>query len=490
MAGRFLDYIAQGTYASRPAAAGMPALVVTGAGAVYYAYDTGVFSFFNEDTVAWDELDISVLTGLYSDLSDVDWTTPAADGQVMIYDFGTLTWIPGDFPAIPTTEQIQDLVAAMMVNGTGINTSYNDGTGEITITCTLSQYTDEMVRDVIGAALVQGTGITITVNDGADTITIACTITQYTDGMADARVALATLAGLDDVNTAGLANGDSFKWDAGTSKFIVYTPAGVGGINTLSDVDTATDPPVVGEILEWNGTNWVPGAKRLIWSPDVPVLADFTTLLNGAGIGAPSIAAAPYNPGILSTHPRQTGSGHISNFVGKTNPYGSGSFRVEARLSLANTTNNNYPHTGIAVMVNATGKNFCITNYFDLGSYFNLQTMVHATQVSTVTGVTGVDSGIPGMASGSTYRNLAATDIWLAIDYDTVSGLLESYWSIDGLHWYCWGTYSTASFGTYPDRIGFYHKSVLCDAGNEKIYCSHFHVTDNLSELRGLHRLT
>lgn len=31
-----------------------------------------------------------------------------------------------------------------------------------------------------------------------------------------------------------------------------------GSVDTHSDVDTTTTPPNVGEVLEWNGTNWVP----------------------------------------------------------------------------------------------------------------------------------------------------------------------------------------------------------------------------------------
>lgn len=31
-----------------------------------------------------------------------------------------------------------------------------------------------------------------------------------------------------------------------------------GSVNVLSDVDTVTTPPVAGQVLKWNGTNWVP----------------------------------------------------------------------------------------------------------------------------------------------------------------------------------------------------------------------------------------
>jgi len=65
---------------------------------------------------------------------------------------------------------------------------------------TPGSYTDEEARDAVAAALIEGVGIDIVYNDGADTITISCTITQYTDGMADVRAAAAivTHEGLAD----------------------------------------------------------------------------------------------------------------------------------------------------------------------------------------------------------------------------------------------------------------------------------------------------
>lgn len=43
-----------------------------------------------------------------------------------------------------------------------------------------------------------------------------------------------------------------------TIQTTAYT-GNVGSINTLSDVDTTTTPPTVGQVLKWNGNNWVPG---------------------------------------------------------------------------------------------------------------------------------------------------------------------------------------------------------------------------------------
>ena len=116
---------------------------------------------------------------------------------------------------------------------------------------------------------------------------------------------------LSDVNTTSVpADGQALLWNAATSNWIPGTVSGGGGggaaattfvaltdtpanyasanskfvkvnsaatglefvagiqssdlsaisINSLSDVDTATAAPSVGQVLKWNGTNWVPAA--------------------------------------------------------------------------------------------------------------------------------------------------------------------------------------------------------------------------------------
>jgi hypothetical protein len=78
------------------------------------------------------------------------------------------------------TETVQDMVAAMLTEGTGIDLTYNDTSGALTIAATGGGgggLDAESVRDTIGTAMV-GTGlITVTVSDGADTITVSTTAT-------------------------------------------------------------------------------------------------------------------------------------------------------------------------------------------------------------------------------------------------------------------------------------------------------------------------
>ena len=63
--------------------------------------------------------------------------------------------------------------------------------------------------------------------------------------------------GLTDTPTCytGFANYFVTVNSVGTALSFSQTP---GSVNVLSDVDTVTTPPVAGQVLKWNGTNWVP----------------------------------------------------------------------------------------------------------------------------------------------------------------------------------------------------------------------------------------
>ena len=51
------------------------------------------------------------------------------------------------------------------------------------------------------------------------------------------------------------------KKDAGAGEVIVtLRDIATSSISDLNDVDTTTTPPINGQVLKWNGTNWVPGS--------------------------------------------------------------------------------------------------------------------------------------------------------------------------------------------------------------------------------------
>ena len=58
-------------------------------------------------------------------------------------------------------------------------------------------------------------------------------------------------------------SGGEIIFPDGTIQATAYT-GNVGSINLLVDVDTVSTPPVVGQVLKWNGTNWVPAADATV----------------------------------------------------------------------------------------------------------------------------------------------------------------------------------------------------------------------------------
>lgn len=96
-----------------------------------------------------------------------------------------------------TAERVDDQVAILIQNGTGISWVYSDVGGTLTPTVSLSAFTttnlaegsnlyftNERVDDRVAALIQNGTGITWTYDDTANTLTGNVSITQYTDEMA------------------------------------------------------------------------------------------------------------------------------------------------------------------------------------------------------------------------------------------------------------------------------------------------------------------
>lgn len=106
------------------------------------------------------------------------------------------------------TEAVQDIVGAMVRQGSNVTLSYDDSAGTLTIGSSGGGTTDaEVVRDTIGAALRNGAGITITVDDAGDTITIGSTAMQV--------VAFGTTA--STARPSGLPNGAVYWVGTGTT---------------------------------------------------------------------------------------------------------------------------------------------------------------------------------------------------------------------------------------------------------------------------------
>jgi len=109
--------------------------------------------------------------------------------------------------------------------------------------------------------LVAGSGMTITTSASTDTVTLTSsgggasgnifsTISTDTGAnvVADASTDTLTIAGGVNIQSVG---------DAALDKITLDMTA--FSIDFLSDVDTATTAPTAGQVLKWNGSNWVPG---------------------------------------------------------------------------------------------------------------------------------------------------------------------------------------------------------------------------------------
>lgn len=101
-----------------------------------------------------------------------------------------------------TDERVDDRVAVLIQNGTGITWSYNDGANTLTPTVTITQYTDEMAQDAVGNALVDSGRIDFIYNDAANTIIADIVAGSISSTYVDSSIALSATT----ITVAGTAN--------------------------------------------------------------------------------------------------------------------------------------------------------------------------------------------------------------------------------------------------------------------------------------------
>lgn len=113
--------------------------------------------------------------------------------------------------------------------------------------------------------LVAGSGITITTNASTDTITISGQATQNAfSSVSVAGQASVVADTTGDTLTLAAGTGITLTTDSTTDTVTINASTPVTSIDQLSDVDTTTTSPLVGQVLKWFGTSWRPATDATV----------------------------------------------------------------------------------------------------------------------------------------------------------------------------------------------------------------------------------
>lgn len=125
----------------------------------------------------------------------------------------------------------------------------------------------------------------------------------------DAQLAYSDLSGTPTLGTAAAADTTDFATAAqGTTADSAVQPT--DSINALADVDTITSAPTTGQVLEWDGSNWVPatpaagGVTSIIAGTGISVdqaTGDVTITATGGGGGGVGVATRTSDSGTASS---------------------------------------------------------------------------------------------------------------------------------------------------------------------------------------------
>ncbi|MAH50507.1 hypothetical protein CMI37_32090 [Candidatus Pacearchaeota archaeon] len=114
--------------------------------------------------------------------------TAPTDGQVLAFNSTTNLWEPTTGGGALTTEEVEDIVGAMVTGNTetNITVTYEDGDGTLDFVSDNTQLTTEEVQDIVGAMVTGNTetNITVTYEDGDGTLDFVAVNTTggWTDG--------------------------------------------------------------------------------------------------------------------------------------------------------------------------------------------------------------------------------------------------------------------------------------------------------------------
>lgn len=180
-----------------------------------------------------------------------------------------------------TDERVDDRVSALLQNGTGITWSYNDASNTFTPTVTITQYTDEMAQDAIASLIQNGTGITWSYNDGANTLTPTVSLSSFsTTNLSEGTNLYYTDERVDDRVAALIQNGTgiSFSYNDGANTFTPTVSLSSFSTSNLSEgsnlyyTDTRADARIALQAGNANGLATLDGSGKIPTS-QLPAIA-------------------------------------------------------------------------------------------------------------------------------------------------------------------------------------------------------------------------
>lgn len=193
-----------------------------------------------------------------NDLTDVDTeTTPPEAGQGLVWDPDLQLWVPGNVSSGgPISGSIWKYRNNQQVPPPDKKLTFNNADYSLVTEIYIDKDNQdgEAVGNYLLALILAGTKLYIQRrNDDSQAVLFDVT-TDAIDGGS-----FVTVPVVFNTSTGNLLDND--KEVALTILGGGGAPGGVTSIDDLTDVDTSTTAPLVGDILEWNGSQWVPVAN-------------------------------------------------------------------------------------------------------------------------------------------------------------------------------------------------------------------------------------
>ena len=253
--------------------------------------DTQVLKW-NATQSKWLPGDASVV-GSIDDLSDVDTSSTApTEGQTLLWDSANSKWEPGTVSGLPSVNAIIPVAFANVAttsngSGTGISWSnWNSSNYTLDFTFDVQQpdanyavITDCEVFDdfFVGITNKTATGFRAEFYDSSQSRTPSSFSPFYfiiygSDPRSNVAVAVNSLEIRNSTSSVGVSSILNFGTNLtptivngvatinGPDLTSYLTGIGALSIDALVDVDTTSNSPSVGDVLSWNGGDWVPTA--------------------------------------------------------------------------------------------------------------------------------------------------------------------------------------------------------------------------------------